>query len=171
MAQRLPDHAVPLAGHQRSDDEYGGRTRRGARFVLEIVRAIRREVGDDYHLQLRSTARTTTTELLPWEKAGNQLDDTTQICRSSARGKGVDAFHVTRAHVPAPAEPGRHLPDRGVRAQLRHHDPERHARRRNDRIFKTWPLKQALRTPVGEVGEGPDRGHQPRGLPRRQARR
>src|SRR5690606_16011911 len=34
-------------------DEYGGSLENRARFVIEIVRAIRREVGDDFHLQMK----------------------------------------------------------------------------------------------------------------------
>jgi 2,4-dienoyl-CoA reductase (NADPH2) len=34
-------------------DDYGGSIDRRARFVLEIVRAIRREVGQDFHVQMK----------------------------------------------------------------------------------------------------------------------
>ena len=34
-------------------DEYGGSLENRARFVLEIVRAIRNEVGSDFHLQMK----------------------------------------------------------------------------------------------------------------------
>ena len=37
-------------------DEYGGSLRNRARFVLEIVDAIRAEVGRDFHLQMKISA-------------------------------------------------------------------------------------------------------------------
>ena len=38
------------------EDEYGGSLENRARLPLEIMQAIRREVGDDFHVQVKITA-------------------------------------------------------------------------------------------------------------------
>jgi 2,4-dienoyl-CoA reductase (NADPH2) len=47
----LHEFLSPLA-NQRTD-EYGGSLKNRARFVLEIVAAIRKQVGSDFHLQMK----------------------------------------------------------------------------------------------------------------------
>src|SRR5215213_11837502 len=56
-------------------DEYGGPVENRARIVLEIVRAIRREVGQDFHLQMKINAVDYNSWLFPWQKKGNTLED------------------------------------------------------------------------------------------------
>ena len=88
-------------------DEYGGSVENRARFVLEIVRAIRREVGQDFHLQMKINGVDHNDWLYPWEKKGNTLEDTLTICKILMDGgKGVDAFHVSSGSTfPHPRNP------------------------------------------------------------------
>src|SRR5262245_43311183 len=54
-------------------DEYGGSLENRARFLLDVIRAIRRAVGTDYHLQVKINAVDYNNALFPWEKKGNTL--------------------------------------------------------------------------------------------------
>src|SRR5258708_297629 len=88
-------------------DDYGGRVENRARFVLEIVRAIRREVGQDFHLQMKINGVDHNNWLYPWKKKGNSLDDTLTICKMLLDdGKGVDSFHISSGSTfPHPRNP------------------------------------------------------------------
>ena len=93
-------------------DGYGGSWENRSRFVLEIVRAIRREVGQDFHLQMKINAVDHNDWLYPWQKKGNSLDETKKICRLLLDGgKGVDAFHISSGSTfPHPRNPPGDLP-------------------------------------------------------------
>ena len=62
-------------------DDYGGSLESRARFVLDIVRAIRDEVGEDFHLQVKISATEYNRALFPWEKRGNKIEDSIQVCK------------------------------------------------------------------------------------------
>jgi 2,4-dienoyl-CoA reductase (NADPH2) len=86
-------------------DEYGGSLENRARFVLEVVRAIRARVGDDFHLQMKISAVDYNNALLKFEKPGNTLEDSVQVCRWLVEA-GVDAIHVsTGSSFPHPKNP------------------------------------------------------------------
>ncbi|RDJ00825.1 FMN reductase [Rhizobium phaseoli] len=93
-------------------DEYGAGWKGRARFVLEIVRAIRREVGQDFHLQMKINGVDHNDWLYPWIKKGNTLDETIKICTMLLDGgKGVDSFHVSSGSTfPHPRNPAGDLP-------------------------------------------------------------
>lgn len=99
-------------------DEYGGSLENRARFVREIVRAIRREVGDDFHLQMKISAIDYGDALFPWplEKKGNTLEESVQVCRWLVED-GVDAIHVSSGNMfPHPRNPMGDFPlDEAVR--------------------------------------------------------
>ena len=97
-------------------DEYGGSLGNRTRFVLEIVRAIRREVGQDFHLQMKINGVDHNDWLYPWIKKGNTLDETLNICRTLLDdGKGVDAFHISSGSTfPHPRNPPGDLPMRDL---------------------------------------------------------
>jgi 2,4-dienoyl-CoA reductase (NADPH2) len=88
-------------------DEYGGPVENRARFVLETVRAIRSEVGPDFHLQMKINGVDHNDWLYPWKKKGNTLEDTLTICKMLLDdGKGVDAFHISSGSTfPHPRNP------------------------------------------------------------------
>jgi 2,4-dienoyl-CoA reductase-like NADH-dependent reductase (Old Yellow Enzyme family) len=86
-------------------DEYGGSIENRARFVVEIVRAIRARVGRDFHLQMKINGVDHNDWLYPWEKKGNLLKDTVRICQILEQ-EGVDAFHVSSGSTfPHPRNP------------------------------------------------------------------
>ena len=75
-------------------DEYGGSLRNRAAFLLEIIQAIRKEVGTDYHLQAKLNAVDFGNALYPWEKKGNTLEEGIQVAKW-AEEAGVDAIHTS----------------------------------------------------------------------------
>ncbi|QEW19484.1 NADH oxidase [Marinibacterium anthonyi] len=97
-------------------DGYGGGVENRARFVLEIVRAIRREAGQDFHLQIKINGVDHNDWLYPWQAKGNTLDETLAICRILLdEGKGVDAFHISSGSTfPHPRNPPGDLPMRDL---------------------------------------------------------
>jgi 2,4-dienoyl-CoA reductase-like NADH-dependent reductase (Old Yellow Enzyme family) len=94
-------------------DEYGGSLQNRARFVLEIVKAIRTKVGDDFHLQMKISAEEHNNSLafLKFEGRGNTIEDSIQVCRWLVEA-GADAIHVsTGSSFPHPMNPaGTDLP-------------------------------------------------------------
>jgi 2,4-dienoyl-CoA reductase-like NADH-dependent reductase (Old Yellow Enzyme family) len=91
-------------------DEYGGSLAGRARFLLEIIRAIRGEVGDDFHLQVKISAVDHNNAVIFWEKRGNSLEDSVQVCRW-AEEAGADAIHVsTGSMFPHPRNPAGDVP-------------------------------------------------------------
>ncbi|HEY4169116.1 MAG TPA: NADH:flavin oxidoreductase, partial [Reyranella sp.] len=85
-------------------DEYGGSLENRARFVLEIVQEIRKEVGRDFHLQMKISA-IDYNNVIPWEGPGNTLGDSIQVCKW-LEAAGVDALHVSMGSLfPHPLNP------------------------------------------------------------------
>lgn len=86
-------------------DEYGGSLENRARFLLDIIRAIRKEVGNDFHLQFKISAVDRNNAVTFWEKPGNTLEDSIQICKW-AEEAGADAVHVSTGSLfPHPLNP------------------------------------------------------------------
>ena len=88
-------------------DEYGGPLENRARFVLDIVRAIRARVGRDFHLQMKISATDHNNDLLVLkrEKPGNTVEESAQVCKWLVEA-GVDAIHVsTGSAFPHPRNP------------------------------------------------------------------
>jgi 2,4-dienoyl-CoA reductase-like NADH-dependent reductase (Old Yellow Enzyme family) len=75
-------------------DEYGGSLENRARFLLEIIHAIRKEVGTDFHLQAKISAVDNNNALWPFEKKGNTLEESIQVCKWVEEA-GVDALHIS----------------------------------------------------------------------------
>jgi 2,4-dienoyl-CoA reductase (NADPH2) len=92
------------------NDEYGGELKNRARFVTEIVRAIRAEVGRDFHLQMKISAIEHNDAILDHEPKGNTLEDAVQVCQW-LEAEGVDAIHVSGgSFFPHPRNPAGDLP-------------------------------------------------------------
>ncbi len=86
-------------------DDYGGPLENRARFVLEVVRAIRSEVGDDFHLQMKISATDHGRAIFPWEGKGNSIQESIQVCKWLEEA-GVDAIHVSSGNMfPHPRNP------------------------------------------------------------------
>ena len=91
-------------------DEFGGSLAGRARFLLEIIRAIRREVGRDFHLQVKISAVDHNNAVIFWDKRGNTLEESIEVCKW-AEEAGADALHVsTGSMFPHPRNPAGGLP-------------------------------------------------------------
>ena len=91
-------------------DEFGGSLAGRARFLLEIIRAIRREVGHDFHLQVKISAVDHNNAVIFWDKRGNTLEESIEICKWVEEA-GADAIHVsTGSMFPHPRNPAGGLP-------------------------------------------------------------
>jgi 2,4-dienoyl-CoA reductase-like NADH-dependent reductase (Old Yellow Enzyme family) len=85
-------------------DEYGGPLQNRARFLLEVIRAIRGRVGNDFHLQVKLSA-IDRNNVIPWEGKGNVLADTVEIAKW-CEAAGADAIHVSTGSLfPHPLNP------------------------------------------------------------------
>ena len=58
------------------------------------MKAVRREVGDDFHFQVKISAEDHNNALAFWEKRGNTLKDSIQVCKWVEEA-GADAFHIS----------------------------------------------------------------------------
>ena len=76
-------------------DEYGGRLENRARFLEEVVRAIRREAGRDFLLGAKINAVDFENAVYPWRGAGDGLAESTQVSR------WLEAWGVDYLHSPA----------------------------------------------------------------------
>jgi 2,4-dienoyl-CoA reductase-like NADH-dependent reductase (Old Yellow Enzyme family) len=85
-------------------DEYGGPLQDRARFLLEVIRAIRDRVGRNFHLQVKLSA-VDRNNVIPWEKKGNVLADTIEVAKW-CESEGADAIHVSTGSLfPHPLNP------------------------------------------------------------------
>ena len=88
-------------------DEYGGALENRARFVLEVVRAIRRRVGDDFHLQMKISVQEHNDAIAFFNlgPSGNTVEESVQVCKWLVEA-GVDAIHVSSgSFFPHPRNP------------------------------------------------------------------
>jgi len=88
-------------------DEYGGPLENRARFVLEIVRAIRQRVGNDFHLQMKISVQEHNDAVAFFGKgpSGNTAEESVQVCEWLVEA-GVDAIHVSSgSFFPHPRNP------------------------------------------------------------------
>jgi 2,4-dienoyl-CoA reductase-like NADH-dependent reductase (Old Yellow Enzyme family) len=125
-------------------DEYGGSLENRARFLIEVVRAIRERAGRDFHLQVKISATENVNAFLFWLGRGNTIDDSVQVCRW-LEDAGVDAIHVSRgASFPHPDNPAGDLPLKDVVA---HYDTMLssgiHAFR-NYLLYRIWPINRLM---------------------------
>jgi 2,4-dienoyl-CoA reductase (NADPH2) len=82
------------SGINDREDEYGGSLRNRYRFLHEVMHAIRKQVGHDFHLQVKMNAFDLNDALYPWEKRGNSPEEYIQICKWIEED-GADALHVS----------------------------------------------------------------------------
>jgi 2,4-dienoyl-CoA reductase (NADPH2) len=140
----------------RRRDDYGGSLENRARFALEVVRAIRAGVGDDFCLGFKISVHEAPRELLPWLRGGNRVDDVVRVC-AWLEEAGVDFFHVSAGTgFPHPRNPAGRFPTREV---VRTYDQLLSSGLRAIRnyvVFKTWPLSALFRwwweRPSGKLG-------------------
>jgi 2,4-dienoyl-CoA reductase (NADPH2) len=126
-------------------DDFGGSLRNRARFAIDVVRAIRTEVGHDFHVHFKINGVDFNNAALPWEKKGNTLDDYVQVCRWLEEA-GVDAFHVSSgSSFPHPFNPAGDLPVEVLANTYEVVVPTGMFALRNWLFFRTWPLDQLFR--------------------------
>jgi 2,4-dienoyl-CoA reductase (NADPH2) len=82
------------SAQNRRTDDYGGSLENRARFLVEVVQAIRREVGDDFHVQAKLNSVDFANFMYPWRPKGNSLDEGVRICQLAVAA-GLDAVHAT----------------------------------------------------------------------------
>jgi 2,4-dienoyl-CoA reductase-like NADH-dependent reductase (Old Yellow Enzyme family) len=98
------------SGINNRKDEYGGAAANRARFLLEVIRAIRKEVGQDFHLQVKLNGIDYNNAVFFWKKKGNTIEDSIEICKL-LEAEGVDAIHVSGgSSFPHPRNPRGGLP-------------------------------------------------------------
>jgi 2,4-dienoyl-CoA reductase-like NADH-dependent reductase (Old Yellow Enzyme family) len=96
-------------------DEYGGSLENRARLLVETVRAVRTQVGDDFHLQVKISVKEQADAFLFWLRRGNTLEESVEVCRWLEEA-GTDAIHVSAGSTfPHPLNPAGELPLREVR--------------------------------------------------------
>ena len=85
-------------------DQYGGSLTNRARFLLEVIQAIRAKVGAGFHLQVKISA-IDFNNVVPWEGKGNTLADSVQVVKW-CEAAGADAIHVSNGSLfPHPLNP------------------------------------------------------------------
>ena len=102
------------SGINDREDEYGGSLENRARFLFDVVRAVRAEVGADFHFQVKMNGVDYNDALEPWQAVGNTLDESIQIARW-LEAEGVDALHIsTGSFFPHPRNPAGDFPVKTV---------------------------------------------------------
>ena len=98
-------------------DQYGGSLENRTRFLLEVLRAIRKRVGDEFHVQVKISAIDQANAVYFWKKKGNTLEESIQVCRWIEEA-GADAVHIsTGSSFPHPLNPPGSFPVAdGIRA-------------------------------------------------------
>lgn len=92
------------------DDEYGGPLENRARFLLEVIAAIRQEVGRDFHLQVKLSTTEMANAMVTGENRGNTIQDSVRVAQWVEQA-GADAIHVSSgAFFPHPRNPAGDLP-------------------------------------------------------------
>lgn len=89
----------------RRDDRYGGSLDNRARFLIETLRTVRSEVGDDFHVQVKINGADRHDAIVPGAKPGITVEDAVEVGRQLA-AVGVDALHVSGGDAfPHPLNP------------------------------------------------------------------
>jgi 2,4-dienoyl-CoA reductase-like NADH-dependent reductase (Old Yellow Enzyme family) len=126
------------------DDEYGGSLENRARLLLDVVRAIRAEVGDDYHLQVKLNGTDYHDAFLPWLKPGTTIEESVQVARWLEEA-GVDAIHVSAGSAfPHPENPAGAFPRAEVLATYDVLLSSGSRTFMNYLLFRTWPVNRLM---------------------------
>ncbi|MBM3726165.1 MAG: NADH:flavin oxidoreductase [Acidobacteria bacterium] len=98
------------SGINDREDEYGGPLANRARFVLDIVRNIRKKCGPKFHLQMKISATESNNAMSSGEPRGNTIKDSVPVCQWLVEA-GVNAIHVSSGgSFPHPRNPPGDLP-------------------------------------------------------------
>jgi len=92
------------SGINDRSDRYGGSLQNRARFLIEIIQAIRARVGSSFHVQVKTNGADYN-NVIPWEREGNTLADAVEVCKW-IEAAGADAIHVSIGSLfPHPLNP------------------------------------------------------------------
>lgn len=91
-AHNYSPHMFLSAAFNQRKDEYGGSLENRARYALECIREIRRNVPEDFPVLIRIDAKDDCLE------NGLTLDDMADFCKM-AKAAGVDAINVSRGNI------------------------------------------------------------------------
>jgi 2,4-dienoyl-CoA reductase (NADPH2) len=87
------------------EDEYGGALENRARFLLDVIKEIRRVAGADFHLQVKLSTTEFNNALAAFEQPGNTIEDSVKVCKW-AEEAGADAIVVSSgSSFPHPKNP------------------------------------------------------------------
>ena len=87
------------------EDQYGGALEARARFLVEVLHAVRRLAGDDWHVQVKLNGVDRADAVFPWLPRGNTVEEQAQVARWAVEA-GADAIHVSAgASFPHPDNP------------------------------------------------------------------
>jgi 2,4-dienoyl-CoA reductase (NADPH2) len=124
-------------------DEYGGPLENRARFAREVIRAIRKEVGGDFHVQYKISATEYNSSLFPWKRGGNTIEDSIQVIKWLEED-GIDAVHVSSgSSFPHPHNPGGEFPPNTSNYDVMINSGKHTAR--NYWLFNHWPFLELFR--------------------------
>jgi len=127
------------------EDEYGGALENRARLLLEVLGAVRAEVGDDFHVQVKLSTTEYGNAFLPWAGEGNTIDDSVAVCRLIEEG-GADALHVSSGNTfPHPENPAGAF---SIEDMVRTYDVMLSSgvhTFRNYLLFRLWPLNRIMK--------------------------
>jgi 2,4-dienoyl-CoA reductase (NADPH2) len=91
-------------------DEYGGSLENRSRFLFEVIEAVRRYAGKDFHLQVKISVVDFNNALMFWEPEGNTILDSIEVCQGMEKA-GVDAIHISLGNMfPHPLNPPGEFP-------------------------------------------------------------
>ena len=153
------------------DDEYGGVLANRARFVREIVQAIRARVGRDFHLQMKISATEFNNALLRTRSPATRVEDSIQVCQW-LKEDGVDAIHVSSgSSFPHPKNPAGDLPIEELQKTYDSLISSGVLALRNYLLFTRQAHRRSVQGALGDGAraEGRDRRAQPAGRARDQA--
>lgn len=126
-------------------DDYGGSLENRSRFLREVVHAIRAEVGDDYHLQVKISTTEYNNDVFPWESKGNRIDDSVRVCKWLEED-GVDAIHVSAGSMfPHPRNPAGDMPVQSIAENYGALLSSGKHTHRNLWMFRKWPFRNIFR--------------------------
>jgi 2,4-dienoyl-CoA reductase-like NADH-dependent reductase (Old Yellow Enzyme family) len=98
------------SGINDREDQYGGPLENRARFLLEVIAAIRKTVGRDYHVGVKVNAIDFNNALYPFEKPGNTLEESKKVCKWIEEA-GADHLHISIGSIfPHPLLPSGGFP-------------------------------------------------------------
>ena len=120
-------------------DEWGGSLENRARFALEVVRAVKREAGDDFCLGFKISLRENLNEIFPWLPKGNSIEESLRVCRWLEEA-GVHYFHVSAGGgFPHPRNPAGDFPAHDMIKTYDGLISEGKYTLRNYVLFRWWP--------------------------------